>query len=181
MENVSPFSCPGVISRGFGYSRQLRREGVERRVIAAGSAKAGLDPYLPLTRPGLARERRVLAELHGEFVDTVKASRGGRLEASAAARIASVSDAADWPNLTPRGLSSLWPARALLNAARARAGDGLFDGSVHGAKTALDVGLVDEVVDETFTEALKQRYGQRIYVKKLATALRPPGLEGLLW
>ena len=111
----------------------------------------------------------------------MKRSRGDRLDARRAAAIGSAADAADWSNLTPRALASLWPLRWLLNGARAARGDGLFDGSVHGAKTALELGLVDKVVDETFTEALKQRYGQRIYVKKLATALRPPGLEGLLW
>jgi hypothetical protein len=41
-------------------------------VLAAGAAKAGLDPYLPQSRPGIAREKRVLEELHDEFVATVK-------------------------------------------------------------------------------------------------------------
>ncbi|KAK7242042.1 Peptidase S49 [Aureococcus anophagefferens] len=104
----------GVISRSFGYQRQLRKIGVERRVLAAGAAKAGLDPYLPQSRPGIAREKRVLEELHDEFVAT----------------------------------------------------------------TALELGLVDKVVDETFTEALKQRYGQRIFLKKLATN-PPTGLGAL--
>ena len=168
----------GVISRSFGYQRQLRKIGVERRVLAAGAAKAGLDPYLPQSRPGIAREKRVLEELHDEFVATVKRSRGDRLDARRAAAIGSAADAADWSNLTPRALASLWPLRWLLNGARAARGDGLFDGSVHGAKTALELGLVDKVVDETFTEALKQRYGQRIFLKKLATN-PPTGLDAL--
>ena len=33
----------GVIQRGFGFHRALRKDGVERRILAAGDAKAGLD------------------------------------------------------------------------------------------------------------------------------------------
>ena len=59
-------------------------------------------------------------------------------------------------------------------------GAGLFDGSVHGALTALKLGLVDDVVEETFPEAMKQRYGRRIFLKRLTPGrdlrllVRPP-------
>jgi len=165
----------GVITRSFGYARQLRRAGVERRVMTAGAAKAGVDPYLPQTRAAVARERRVLEELHGEFVRVVAASRGGRLDRRAAANLGSRADAHDWVALSPRGLSSLPPWRWLLNGPRAAAGDGLFDGSVHAAKTAVEIGLVDAVAEDAFDDALKARYGPRIFLKRLS----PSGSFGL--
>ena len=49
----------GVISRGFGYVRQLRKAGVERRVHTAGDSKAGLDPFLSMKRRDLSSQRRL--------------------------------------------------------------------------------------------------------------------------
>ena len=49
----------------------------------------------------------------------------------------------------------------------------------HGALTALKLGLVDDVVEETF-EAMKQRYGRRIFLKRrrrAATDPPPPPLQ----
>ena len=108
--------------------------------------------------------------MHATFVGAVSSSRGDRLRPRAAAAIGSVADAHDWTTLAPRALASLPPWRWLRNGARAARGDGLFDGSVHGAKTAAALGLVDAVVEETFDEALKARYGQRIFLKRLAPA-----------
>ena len=51
----------GVVSRGFGYVRALKKQGVERRIHAAGESKAGMDPYLKVTNKDLARQRRLLA------------------------------------------------------------------------------------------------------------------------
>ena len=65
----------GVVSRGFGYVRALKRQGVERRIHAAGESKAGMDPYLPVKSKELARQRRLLKELHGNFIAAVKQAR----------------------------------------------------------------------------------------------------------
>ena len=77
-------------------------------------------------------------------------------------------------------LAACWPNRILTRHRRAAKGAGLFDGSVHGALTALKLGLVDDVVEETFPEAMKQRYGRRIFLKRLTPGrdlrllVRPP-------
>lgn len=170
----------GVIQRGFGFHRALRKDGVERRILAAGDAKAGLDPYLPSTRPGVARERAILAELHDRFVDAVKEGRGERLQYKLAADVAAKSQCMAWPSLNPAALAACWPNRVLTRHRRASRGAGLFDGSVHGALTALKLGLVDGVVEDTFPEAMKQRYGRRIFLKRLGPGrdlrllMRPP-------
>ena len=165
----------GVIQRGFGFHRALRKDGVERRILAAGDAKAGLDPYLPKTRPGVAREKAILKELHDRFVTAVKEGRGDRLQYYAAADLAAEAQCTSWPSLSPAALAACWPNRIVTRHRRAQRGAGLFDGSVHGALTALKLGLVDDVVEETFPEAMKQRYGRRIFLKRLTPGrdLRP--------
>ena len=155
----------------------MRKDGVERRILAAGDAKAGLDPYLPKTRPGVAREKAILKELHDRFVTAVKEGRGDRLQYYAAADLAAQ---AQCTARTPGGLAACFPTRILTRHRRAQRGAGLFDGSVHGALTALKLGLVDDVVEETFPEAMKQRYGRRIFLKRLTPGrdlrllVRPP-------
>ena len=174
----------GVIQRGFGFHRALRKDGVERRILAAGDAKAGLDPYLPKTRPGVAREKAILKELHDRFVMAVKEGRGDRLQYYAAADLAAE---AQCTARTPGGLAACFPTRILTRHRRAARGAGLFDGSVHGALTALKLGLVDDVVEETFPEAMKQRYGRRIFLKRLTPGrdlrllVRPPAGPPQSW
>ncbi len=46
----------GVISRGFGYVKAIKRQGVSRRVHTAGASKGGVDPYLPQRRKDLAAQ-----------------------------------------------------------------------------------------------------------------------------
>ena len=81
---------------------------------------------------------------------------------------------------TPGGWAACWPNRIVTRHRRAQRGAGLFDGSVHGALTALKLGLGDDVVEETFPEAMKQRYGRRIFLKRLTPGrdlrllVRPP-------
>mmetsp|Transcript_3994 Transcript_3994/g.5241 ORF Transcript_3994/g.5241 Transcript_3994/m.5241 type:complete len:121 (-) Transcript_3994:39-401(-) len=45
-------------------------------------------------------------------------------------------------------------------------GDGLFDGSVHAARTAKTIGLVDDVCEQHLLHTLRQRYGKGIRIKR---------------
>ena len=58
----------GVISRGFGYVKAIKRQGVSRRVHTAGASKGGVDPYLPMRRKDLAAQARLLREIHTNFI-----------------------------------------------------------------------------------------------------------------
>lgn len=69
----------GVISAGFGAPVLLARQGVERRVHAAGRSKSMLDPFLPEKEEDVARLKRLLDEMHETFIAQVKARRGDRL------------------------------------------------------------------------------------------------------
>ena len=167
----------GVVTRSFGYQKQLKKLGVERRILASGNAKAGLDPFLPATRDALARERKVLRDLHEEFVETVKASRRGKLMPLKAADLAARADKEAWGSRA--WVASFPPLRAATRNARALRGDGLFDGSVYAARTAKDLGLVDAICEDHLYDALKRRYGNRIRIKRFVVGsscldLTPP-------
>lgn len=166
----------GVISKSFGYSKQLRKLGIERRVLTSGDAKAGLDPFMPVRRDALARERKVLDDIHKDFVDTVVKNRKYKLDRYRAADLAARASARSW---TLKGWLSTWPFSFFGRSRRARRGDGLFDGSVHAARQALRLGLVDDVSEATFTEAIRQRYGPRVYIKHFKTSRDYPLLAQL--
>jgi signal peptide peptidase SppA len=72
----------GVISSGFGFPEAIQRLGVERRIRTAGTDKSSNDPFRPQSPEELARLDGLLAELHVEFKDWVRARRGDRLKAS---------------------------------------------------------------------------------------------------
>ena len=69
----------GVISAGFGLQGLIDRWGVERRVHTAGRSKTMLDPFRPEKPEDVARLNRILEQIHGSFIDHVKARRGARL------------------------------------------------------------------------------------------------------
>ncbi len=71
----------GVISAGFGAHELLGRYGVERRVYTAGKSKSMLDPFRPENPEDVARLKRILEDLHDNFIGHVKARRGDKLSA----------------------------------------------------------------------------------------------------
>lgn len=149
----------GVVSRGFGYVSALKKQGVERRVHTAGESKAGLDPYLPIKGMEMQNQRRLLHELHANFIGAVKDGRGDRLKPEAAARSYYRTSVAAAP-LSSRLPSSLTaPGRSTLRKLQAR-GAGLFDGSVYSGSAAVEVGLVDGV-GELGTDAIR-RFGRHV-------------------
>ena len=115
----------GVISRGFGYVRQLRKAGVERRVHTAGDSKAGSTPSSRWRRD-LSSQRRLLEELHSTFIEAVETGRGDRLNATSPP--ASSTTPTPPPRCCPAAAAEPRDARRL-----EKAGAGLFDGSVYRA------------------------------------------------
>ncbi|AUS78722.1 S49 family peptidase [Actinoalloteichus sp. AHMU CJ021] len=69
----------GVVSSGFGFTGLLERLGVERRLHATSEHKTRLDPFLPEREDDVAWLLEVQRDLHGQFVDWVRARRGDRL------------------------------------------------------------------------------------------------------
>lgn len=69
----------GVIFASFGAHDALGRLGLERRVHTAGRSKSQLDPFRPENPEDVARLTDLLGQMHGVFIDHVKARRGTRL------------------------------------------------------------------------------------------------------
>ena len=71
----------GVLSNGFGFVGTMELLGVERRLLTAGESKGFLDPFSPLKPKDVAHFQAVLAQMHQQFIDVVRAGRGDRLVA----------------------------------------------------------------------------------------------------
>lgn len=69
----------GVISAGFGAHVFLARQGVERRVHTAGKSKSFMDPFRPEQEEDVERLKRLLDQIHGNFITHVKDRRGDKL------------------------------------------------------------------------------------------------------
>lgn len=69
----------GVKMEGFGYSDIMQKVGIERRLVVAGKNKAIGDPYSQLSTQEKSKLELIMKELHKEFIEMVKESRGDRL------------------------------------------------------------------------------------------------------
>ena len=83
----------GVVAAGWGYTKVMKKYGVERRVMTSGANKWGAgDPYLDPTEGDLARQASTMATLHDEFIAAVVAGRGHKLNATLAHLLADAAD-----------------------------------------------------------------------------------------
>ncbi len=73
----------GVIFSSFGFPELMKRQGIERRVVTAGTSKSLADPFLPERPEDVVRLRALQAPIHQAFIDHVKTSRGARLDPNA--------------------------------------------------------------------------------------------------
>ncbi|MEM7466052.1 MAG: S49 family peptidase [Pseudomonadota bacterium] len=69
----------GVRMDGFGFVDAMEKLGVERRLLTAGESKGALDPFSPLSQTDVVHVRKLLSQIHQQFIDTVKIGRGERL------------------------------------------------------------------------------------------------------
>ncbi len=72
----------GVIMSSFGFVNTLEKLGVERRLFTAGENKGFLDPFSPQKPEEVQHVKKVLADLHDNFMQVVKEGRGERLQLS---------------------------------------------------------------------------------------------------
>jgi protease-4 len=79
-DKASVVGSIGVLMNGFGFVDSMKKLGVERRLLTAGEHKGFLDPFGPV-RPGEVKHaQQMLAEIHKQFVDTVRQGRGEALK-----------------------------------------------------------------------------------------------------
>ncbi|MGR8948399.1 MAG: S49 family peptidase [Gammaproteobacteria bacterium] len=69
----------GVRMDGFGFVDAMDKLGIERRLLTAGESKGALDPFSPLSAKDVDHVRRLLGQIHEQFIATVKQGRGDRL------------------------------------------------------------------------------------------------------
>src|SRR6266550_7876829 len=70
----------GVIGGSFGFPKLMEKLGVERRLYISGEHKAMLDPFLPENPEDVERLKALQRDIHQDFIDLVKRSRGTRLK-----------------------------------------------------------------------------------------------------
>ncbi len=70
----------GVISASFGFQDAIKKIGVQRRVYTAGKNKSTLDPFREEKEEDIERIKKLQLELHSDFIDVVKKSRGPKLK-----------------------------------------------------------------------------------------------------
>jgi protease IV len=70
----------GVLMDGFGFVDGMKKLGIERRLLTAGTNKAMLDPFSPLEPKALRHAQKMLDEIHVQFIDAVKQGRGAALK-----------------------------------------------------------------------------------------------------
>jgi signal peptide peptidase SppA len=70
----------GVIGSSFGFPKLMEKLGVERRLYISGEHKAMLDPFLPENPEDVERLKALQRDIHQDFIDLVKRSRGERLK-----------------------------------------------------------------------------------------------------
>jgi signal peptide peptidase SppA len=73
----------GVIAASFGVHEFIEEHGIERRVHTAGKSKSMLDPFRPEKPEDVARLKSLLEDIHGNFIDHVRARRNGKLNEAA--------------------------------------------------------------------------------------------------
>lgn len=79
VDDSSILGSIGVIFSSFGFQELMARQGIERRVITAGTSKSLADPFLPQTPKDVERMRALQTPIHQAFIAHVKARRGARL------------------------------------------------------------------------------------------------------
>lgn len=72
----------GVIMNGFGFTQSMDKLGVERRLLTAGEHKAMLDPFSAVNPQESQHMQGLINQVHQQFIDAVRQSRGDRLKDS---------------------------------------------------------------------------------------------------
>ena len=82
VDKASLVGSIGAIMGGFGFTGAMDKLGVERRTYTAGENKDFLDPFAPENPAHREHAKRLLAEIHEQFIRTVREGRGERLKES---------------------------------------------------------------------------------------------------
>jgi len=160
VDKASLVGSIGVLMEGFGFVGAMEKLGVERRLLTAGANKGFLDSFSPLPEDQRRHAQSMLDEIHGQFIDVVRAGRGDRLK--------------DAPELFT-GL--VWTGARSVEM-------GLTDALGTVDSVARDVIKAEKVVDfstrKNLAERLARRFGAtagEAMARALGVAAQAPGLR----
>jgi signal peptide peptidase SppA len=159
----------GVVGATFGFDQAIKKLGIERRVYTAGEHKVMLDPFQPERPEEVARLQAIQKEIHNNFIDLVKTSRGSRLTGPEK----TLFSGEYWVASTALGYGLVDRLGELRSVLRERYGEevlmpviaaarGLFGRlapSMEISELAARPGLADEVVSAIEARALWARFG----------------------
>ena len=129
----------GVIFQGFGADKAMEKLGIENRTVTAGENKAFMDPFAPMKPEHKAHLEAMLADVHQQFIKSVKAGRGERLKEG-----------------TPGLFSGLiWSGTKAIEI-------GLADATGSVESVARDVVKAEDLVDYTIEENTFDKLARRI-------------------
>ncbi|MCL5060513.1 MAG: S49 family peptidase [Candidatus Thermoplasmatota archaeon] len=138
VDKASIVGSIGVLMDGFGFTKSMEKLGVERRLLTAGENKGFLDPFSPVDPEQQAFAKRMLEEIHGQFIAVVREGRGKRLKE------------------TPDMFSGLvWSGEKSIQL-------GLADGLGSVESVARDVIKAEDIVDYTQQESFAERLAGRL-------------------
>ncbi|MGV8934401.1 MAG: S49 family peptidase [Gallionellaceae bacterium] len=129
----------GVLMDGFGFTGTMQKLGVERRLLTAGTNKGFMDPFSPRNAKHEEFTKKMLEDIHQQFISVVREGRGKRLHE------------------TPEIFSGLfWTGQKSIEM-------GLADEMGSLGSVARDVVKVDNIVDftthEGFADRLAKKFG----------------------
>ncbi len=80
VDKASIVGSIGVLMDGFGFTGAMEKLGVERRLLTAGESKGFLDPFSPQNESHKDHAKKMLDEIHEQFITVVRQGRGKRLK-----------------------------------------------------------------------------------------------------
>jgi protease IV len=138
VDKASLVGSVGVLMDGFGFTGAMEKLGIERRLLSAGTNKGFLDPFSPLNPAHQAYAKKMLAEIHAQFIAVVREGRGERLKE------------------TPDTFSGLiWTGEQSLKM-------GLADALGSTEYVAREVIKAEDIVDFSTQENLAERLAKRL-------------------
>lgn len=154
VDKASLVGSIGVLMDGFGFTQTMDKLGVERRLITSGTNKGFLDPFSPTDPQQVEYAKRMLEEIHAQFIQVVRQGRGKRLKE------------------TPETFSGLvWSGQKSIEL-------GLADGFGSVESVARDVIKAEEVVDFTPQEGLADRLVGKFGIA-MASLFKPASQTGM--
>jgi protease-4 len=127
----------GVLMNGFGFTGLMEKLGIERRLLTAGEHKGMLDPFSPQDPKDLEHVKKLMGDIHQQFIGVVREGRGKRLKDS------------------PEIFSGLiWTGERSVDL-------GLADGFGSLEYVAREVIKAEEIRDYTITEGIAEKFARR--------------------